>query len=64
MNELDRAIRKHTRAQEAEREALKELHAAIRAEMNARAGERGAQADIVKRTGYTRERIRQLMKDE
>lgn len=63
VNELDSAIRVYKRAQDAEKGALAALHAAIRKELTARAGERGAQADVVRRTKYTRERLRQIMKE-
>lgn len=61
MNELDRAISKYKRAQQAQKDALAELHAAIRKDLNSRTEERGAQADVARRTGYTRERLRQIM---
>lgn len=62
MNDLDRAIAKRARTKKADDVALEELHAAIRKELTERADERGAQADVAHRTGYTRERLRQIMK--
>ncbi|WP_043737737.1 hypothetical protein [Nocardia asiatica] len=61
MDELDRAISKYQRAVAAERAALADLHAAIRKVLEN--GERGTQAAVARRTGYTRERLRQIMKE-
>lgn len=63
VDELDRAIDRHKRARKAEKEALAALHDAIRNNLTTRSEERGAQADVARRTGYTRERLRQLMNE-
>ncbi|MEV0247939.1 hypothetical protein AB0H76_15205 [Nocardia sp. NPDC050712] len=63
MDELDRAVAKHERAKRAENDTRAELHAVIRKVLTERADERGAQADVSRRTGYTRETLRLLMKE-
>lgn len=62
VDDLDAALTKVADTREAARTALSELYAVIR-QMIAR-GERGTQAEIVRRTGYTRERIRQIVREE
>jgi hypothetical protein len=52
------ALRAHRRAEAREERTLAELHAAIVAAL--KSGSRGRQAELVKLTGYTRERLRQL----
>ncbi|MFE3795596.1 hypothetical protein [Nocardia tengchongensis] len=63
MDELDRAVAKYRRAEKAEKDTRTELHAIIRRVLTERTNERGAQADVARRTGYTRERLRQIMKE-
>ncbi|WP_032703736.1 MULTISPECIES: hypothetical protein [Mycobacteriaceae] len=61
MDDLDRALTRLQRARTAEAEALEALHDVIRQRLDA--GPRGTQAELVRRTGYTRERLRQIRND-
>lgn len=61
VDDLDRALRRLQRARTAEAEALEALHDVIRQRLDA--GPRGTQAELVRRTGYTRERLRQIRND-
>ncbi|ART74480.1 hypothetical protein BTO20_38415 (plasmid) [Mycobacterium dioxanotrophicus] len=61
MDDLDAALTRLSDAQQATQDARQTLHAIIR-QMIAH-GPRGTQAEIAKRTGYTRERIRQIVRD-
>lgn len=58
VDDLDRALTRLQRARAAETEALEALHDVIRQRLDA--GPRGTQAELVRRTGYTRERLRQI----
>lgn len=58
VDDLDRALTRLHRARTAEAEALEALHDVIRQRLDA--GPRGTQAELVRRTGYTRERLRQI----
>jgi hypothetical protein len=64
VDELDSAVRAYRRAEKAEKDTRAALHAVIRKVLTERANERGAQADVARRTGYTRERLRQIMKED
>ncbi|MEB3023006.1 MULTISPECIES: hypothetical protein [Mycolicibacter] len=59
MDVLDTALTRLADAQQAVHDARRELHAVIRHKV-AR-GTRGTQAEIARTTGYTRERIRQIV---
>lgn len=61
VDDLDRALTRLQRARTAEAEALEALHDVIRQRLDA--GPRGTQAELVRRTGYTRERLRQIRND-
>lgn len=61
VDDLDRALTRLHRARNAEAEALEALHDVIRQRLDA--GPRGTQAELVRRTGYTRERLRQIRND-
>jgi hypothetical protein len=61
VDDLDRALTRLHRARTAEAEALEALHDVIRQRLDA--GPRGTQAELVRRTGYTRERLRQIRND-
>ena len=61
MDDLDAALERLSDAQQATQDARQTLHAVIR-QLIAQ-GPRGTQAEIAKRTGYTRERIRQIVRD-
>lgn len=61
VDDLDRALTRLQRARTAEAEALEALHDVIRRRLDA--GPRGTQAELVRRTGYTRERLRQIRND-
>lgn len=58
MEQVTRAQAAYKRADQARELALTQLHAAIVTAL--RSGGRGTQAEIARRTGYTRERIRQI----
>ncbi|MEB3023013.1 MULTISPECIES: hypothetical protein [Mycolicibacter] len=59
MDDLDLALARVAQAQAAHREALEALHAVIRQLIAA--GPRGTQAKVARRTGYTREHLRQIV---
>lgn len=61
VDDLDRALTRLQQARTAETEALEALHDVIRRRLDA--GPRGTQAELVRRTGYTRERLRQIRND-
>lgn len=60
VDDLDAALARLSDAQQVAQQARRELHAVIR--QAAARGERGTQAEIARRTGYTRERIRQIIR--
>lgn len=62
MDELDRALERVETTQAAQRAAREDLHKLIRELITA--GPRGTQADLARRTGYTRERLRQIVRDQ
>lgn len=59
MDDLGRALARVTETRQAERRAREELHDLIRHEIAT--GPRGTQAELARRTGYTRERLRQIV---
>lgn len=61
VDELDRAVDKRKRTKKADDEARMDLHAKIRKVLTERASERGIQSEVARRTGYSRERLRQIM---
>jgi hypothetical protein len=62
VDDLDRAIKRVAKTQEAAREALEDLHDVIRRTIAK--GPRGTQAEVSRRTGYTRERLRQIARQK
>lgn len=61
VDDLGRALARVTETRRAERQAREELHNLIRHKIAT--GPRGTQAELVRRTGYTRERLRQIARD-
>jgi DNA-directed RNA polymerase sigma subunit (sigma70/sigma32) len=61
-DDLDAVLAQLSNAQQAVQDARRELHSLIR-QMIAH-GPRGTQAEVARRTGYTRERIRQIVRNE
>lgn len=62
MDDLGRALARVTETRQAERQARKELHNLIRDKIAT--GPRGTQAELARRTGYTRERLRQIAREQ
>lgn len=62
VDDLDVALAGLADAQAGAKKALRELHRVIFERMAE--GGRGTQAELVRRTGYTRERIRQIVRDQ
>lgn len=61
MDDLDRALARLERANAEQKHALNALHAVIRQRL-VDSAPRGTQAEVARRTGYSRERLRQIVR--